>query len=285
MRHRLLGALLLGFAAPALLPAAETALQQPSLVEKYTGGYKDDYFQELGRVRTFLGLAQQAISNQLGLVQYGQGFYHPVLIRFDDGVPAVSQNPFFYAIPLKEDKDFRQDLIVNVEAFARKRKEANWKDPDLRNGFYYAMTQLILNDVTHGKGLPVWIQEGLSVYVSGGGDDIVQEVASTVPRSKIEDLVGELNKPYPYLTKRQWARYFLSIQYIASTSGTTVLQTFVRDVVGGKSPADAVRDDLGQDWATFKKNVQLYSAKVYLPLMLPDSDPALQNPGASPDGY
>jgi hypothetical protein len=265
----------------ASIHAEPPALRDPILLEAYDGGFKDDYIQELTRVRTFLSIAQQNIATQLGLSQYGRGFYHPVMIRFDDGAPAISQNPYFY-VQSGSNKHFQQDLMVNVEAFARRRKESNWKDNDLRNGFYYTMTQLMLNDLMKAKSiktLPVWVQEGLAVYISGSGDSIVEEVAGKTRRSRVTDLVGELNRPFPYLSPTQWARYYLAIQYIYDTGGINALQGFVRELLAGVSPADAILHIPSQEWVVYKKNVEAYSAKVFLQHMPPD-DPRF--PGTVP---
>ncbi len=258
---------------------ADATFQAPTLQEKYSGGFKDDYLEERGRVRTFLNLAEQNISTQLGLLQYGRGFYHPVVIRFDDGIPAISENPFFYVEPTSDSKGFRQALVANVEAFARRRRESSWKDPALRNGFYYAMVELMLNDLTagHDGNLPVWVREGLAVYVSGDGDSFVDEVAERVPRSKVARLVGELNRPAQFLSQREWARYYLAIKYIFDTGGVNAFQGFVRNVVGEKSAADAILDTLSQEWPTFEKNIKDYSTKAFLSFTPDDDDPKFKN--------
>lgn len=245
----------------------ESLPQPPTLVDQYSGGYRDDYLLEIDRVRTFLGLGQQTLSTQLGLLQATQGFYHPVRIRFDDGAPAISYSAYFYIQPdSRSGENFSQEMVVNVEAYARRRKAGQGRDPELRSGFNYAMTQLILYDLlqnTSAQKLPLWVHEGLSVYMAGDGMDLVKEVASATTKSRVSDLVGEINRPYPNLSRLQWARYFLAIQYIYETGGVNGFQSFVRAVVSGTSAADAIRDSLSQDWSTFKENVQAYSSKIY----------------------
>src|SRR6185437_7783474 len=169
-------------------PARAAGAQQAVVVDQYSGGFKDDYLQELPRVRTYLPLAQPEISVQLGLVQYGHGFLHPVNVRFTDGAPAIAENPFFYVRPSQTaDGAFSQDLMVNVEAYARRSRDAQWDARALRNAFYYATAQLILNDLSGGqtdKALPLWAQEGLCVYAASDGKRFVKLVGETSTRSK-----------------------------------------------------------------------------------------------------
>jgi hypothetical protein len=243
----------------------------PVLDNKYTGGFPDDYLQELSRVQTFLSIAQQNIATQLGLTQ-GNGFQHPVQIRFDDGAPRLSENTYFYVVVQGNGDDFKQDLVANVETFARKRKEGNWKEPDLRNGFYYAMTKLLLNDLTQGQGLTLWIQEGAAVYVSGSGEGFVQEVAAHVSRSKADRLVDDLNTVPEHITKLNYAQYYLAIKYIYNTGGINALQNFLRETVNGATTSDAVQHTLGFLWPEFQHNVKTYSLQQFQRFTLDDND-------------
>jgi len=60
--------------------------------------------------------------------------------------------------------------------------------------------------------LPIGVQEGLAVIVSRIGRRDVEEVARKIRRSHVDDLVGEFNRPYPYLSKAQWAPVLFSDQ-------------------------------------------------------------------------
>ena len=171
---------------------------------------------------------------------------------------------------------------MNVEAFARHQRDPDWNDSTLNEAFHYAMTELMLNDLAGGrtyKSLPVWAQEGLALYCSGSGEELVEEVAEGTPRSKARDLAGNLNRSYGYLTKRLWARYYLAIKYIADTGGVNTLQAFARDMVDGKSAADTVLNNLSQDWPTFEKNVKDYSVKTFLQFTPDDDDLRFKNQG------
>ena len=85
---------------------------------------------------------------------------------------------------------------------------------------------------------------------------------------QVVDLVGDLNRPYPYLSKAQWARYYLAIKYIYDTGGVNAFQGFVREMLSGQTAADAILHTLSQEWPVYKKNVREYSAHVFLPLTL-----------------
>src|SRR4051794_407146 len=102
----------------ALCPglSQSTATQPARIIDSYRGGMKDDYPQALVRVRSYVLPAQSEIATLLGM-QYGQGFLHPVTIRFDDGAPAVSENPYFYVQAKGSGDTLSQELVVNVEAF------------------------------------------------------------------------------------------------------------------------------------------------------------------------
>jgi len=264
--------LLFAATVPTAADADNSVTAQPAkIVDQYNGGFKDDYPQEFVLVQSYLPTVQSEVATQLGL-QFGQGFRHPVTVRFDYGAPSVNENPFFYEVSKGSGQEFSQNVVANVEAYARRKSDQSSITTGLRGGLRYAMTQVMLNDFIGGDpdlALPVWVQEGLAVYASGSGENFVKSVASRTAKSKTMDLTGDLNSPGPYLTAQEWARYYLAIKYIATT-GT--LQTFVRDMTNGKSPADAVRDSLSQEWPVFETNVRKFSADNYATYAMNDDD-------------
>jgi hypothetical protein len=254
MRHPWLALLFVTLPAWAVDPAAT---QLARIDEHYAGGYKDAFPQEFTTVQTYVTSAQSGVAAKLGL-QVGQGFHHPVTVRFEDGVPRINQNPFFYVRTKGTGDDFHQELVANVEAFAKPPSDAY---ADLRGGFWYAMAQLMLNDLSAGdpeSALPLWLQEGLSVYASGSGDALLKVVTRRLPKSRVRELTGGLNDPGPYLTAPELARYFLAVDFIASHG---VLQTFLANITNGESPADAVRSTFGYEWPAFESNVRHFSAE------------------------
>lgn len=251
--------------AAAPVQADDDIPQPATLVNAYNGGYKDDYPQELARVQAYVLSAQSDIATQLGL-RYGQGFIHPVSVRFQDGVPAINENPFFSVRTHVTGESFSQDLLVNVEAFAKHRDELSRKEDDLRSGFRYALAQVMLNDLPAadpGNTLPLWVSEGLAVYVSGDGGRLVQEVAGRIHRSRAPELVAELNNPGPFLTPRAWANYYLAIKYIFAQGGVGALQAFVRNLTDGNSAPDAIRQSLNQEWPVFVSGLHEYAQKTF----------------------
>lgn len=273
----------ISFAAVCLIGFAVSsahALPQPEIVDKYTGGFKDDYPGVLQRVRIMAPLAQQDVITHLGLMLQKQVFSHPVTIRFDDGVPVPNENSFFYIQPAAGDT-YGQVLMVNVEGIARFVKGSAPHDNQIRKAFYYAMTHLVLNDIAGGetdKLLPLWYQEGLAVQVSEMGKDFVKQAAEKVQRSQARVLVLPLNEPRPYLGPRLYAQYYLAIQYIIDTHGTDSLQQLTRDMINGKSAADAIQSDLNQDWPAFEKGVETYSEQAFAAFALPDEEEYQQQP-------
>jgi hypothetical protein len=252
--------LLMTLLFPALSQGASDASLPLTILEQYAGGFKPEYGEELATVKRLMEVAATEIPPQLG---YGPGFHHPVTVRFQDGAPADAENPYFF-VRRSTSTDFQQDLIVNVEAFAEHTHDLTLRDRKLRAGFYYAMTVALLNDVSVGQGnseLPVWVAEGTAVYISGTGDELLR---------KTNELVDELNDPYPYLTKKQWASYDLAIQYI-SRGGVINLQNFIGNILEGKSTADAIMNVFGLPWETFEKNEKEYARKFLAPGSVPPS--------------
>ena len=251
--------------------AADRVPEPAKILAEYAGGYKDDFPEELNRVKSFVLAAQSDIATTLGL-QYGQGFIHSVTIRFDDGAPAVNENPYFYVQAKGSGDTFVQELVANVEAFAKYRSGSTYKESSVRNGFRYALTELMLSDLAAGdtgKALPLWVEEGVAVFVSGDGDEVVEHVAARTHRAHASELVNDLNSPGPYLTPGAWANYYLAVKYIARAGA---LQGFVREMVGGASTADAVLHVLGQDWPTFVSNAREFSSRSFLEHAAPDDD-------------
>jgi len=232
--------------------------QLASIDNHYSGGYMDAFPQELSVIQTYVTAAQSGVASKIGL-QFGQGFHHPVMIRFEDGAPRINENPYFYIRTQGMGEAFRQDLVVNVEAYAKPTSISEHNFSNLRSSFWYGMSQLMLNDLAAGdpdKALPTWLQEGLSVYASGSGEALLKEVVRRMPKSRVKELTGGLNSPDPYLTPDELARYFLAVDFIASKG---VLQTFVTNMIREPSAADAVRGAFGYDWPDFETNVQNYS--------------------------
>ena len=74
------------------------------------------------------------------------------------------------------------------------------------------------------------------------------------------------------MTKRAYARYFLAIQYIVQTGGTSAFQAFIRDLLSNKSAAETTLDVFNQDWPTFEENVEDYSAKAFGQFVIEDEE-------------
>ena len=259
---------------------------EPMISDSYAGGFKDDFPELHNRVRTLMSAARQEIFARLGLLQANQVFSNPVTVTFTDGASAVSENPFFYVQIAPPGQPFGQNLVANVEAYAHHRHRTPSSEDEqhaVHNAFYYAMTELILNDLAAGqpdKILPPWAQEGLAVYLSGSGPDWVKGAAEHTPRSRAHELSLELNRSFPFLNKQHYAQYYLAIQYLYDTGGVNALQQFVREIVAGQSAAEAVHDTLGQYWPDFERNVHAYSESAFQAVAPPDDDPQFTNPNA-----
>ncbi len=271
------------FATVPVHAAALIPRKDPIIDLRYRGGFLDDFPAELNLVKPMVRNVQLDVSSQLGFLQYHSGFLHPVTVRFTDGAPAITENPFFYIQPTGENDSYSQVLNANVEAFAKNENKVKPDDAALRKAFTYAMAEVILNDLAGGdsdKALPIWAQEGLAVYVSGMGEEMVQKVGAEVTRSHVEDLVEDLNRPFPILTRRQFARYYLATKYIVETSGSSTLQAFIRDLLNGKSAADSIRNVLGQEWPVFEKNVRAFTITCFARFAREDEPTTLGTSGS-----
>ena len=256
-------------------PAAMVPLK-PVIQAHYDGGFPNDFPDEFSRVQTLIPLAQLDIATQLGTASYSQGFQHPVRVRFEDGGPALAENPYFYLQRSADGVPFEQTLVVNVEAFAKASGDSNWKDDALRHALNYTMTQLIFNDIAGGdadQALPSWVQEGTAVYLSGMGQAFVEKAASEVTRSHVGELVDDLNRPLPMMNRRQYARDYLAIHYIAHAGGSGTFQALISDLLKNTSAAAAIQDVLGQDWNTFEENVKKFSTGAFAQYAREDEDP------------
>jgi hypothetical protein len=260
---------------PVFSFADDAVLNKPVVSTRYNGGFPNDFPAELSQVQTLLQTAPPDISSQLGVTQYLNGFHHPVSVHFDDGVPAVNENAFFYLEPSDPTKPFAQSLKVNVEAFARQQARPGWTEDTLRNAFYYTTAKLIFNDAVGNDedlALPVWAQEGAAVYVSGMGDTFVKNAAAKVSLSHVSELADDLNRPLPFVTQKDYARYYLAIKYMVDTGGMSSFQTFMRNLLANKSAADAVRDVFAQEWPVFERHVKEYSVKEFSKYAAADAD-------------
>jgi hypothetical protein len=227
----------------------------------YQGSHQDLFASEQDRVRLLVKQAQLEASSQLGLIQYQEGFLCPLTVRFDDKPAAQAENALAYVELLQTGHGMEQELVVNLDVMA------NYTG-DFDPIFYHEMTHAVLNDAvvvpTHHL-LPSWVQEGLAVYIAGNGDTIVRQLAQNVRKSQAGALVRDLDLPV-----RDYPRDYLAFKYILQKHGINSLQAFVRDLVQGQSPTEAIADSTGLAWDVFKKNLSAYSLQIYAENARPD---------------
>jgi hypothetical protein len=92
-------------------------------------------------------------------------------------------------------------------------------------------------------------------------------VAEQVHRSQAGRLVADIDGPY---TGAAYPQYYLAIKYFVDAGSINALQAFVRHLVEGKDVSAALYESLNMDFPTFKKNLAIYSLKVYQDQALPD---------------
>ena len=92
-------------------------LNRPLLSRNTPAAIKTTTYKNLaGFIRSSV-LLEQNIATELGLIQYGQGFNHPVTIRFDDGAPAINENPYFYVPALLRPQGFQPATVRQCGGF------------------------------------------------------------------------------------------------------------------------------------------------------------------------
>ncbi len=230
--------------------------------DRYSGGFQYVFPQELDLVRSYASTLQPEIAAQLGLPN-SRGFEHPVLVRFTDGAPALSENPYFYVVAKSSGTAFVQEIVGNVDAFARRSRKPDPGFRDFQGGFRYALAKAMLNDLAAGKGdtTPLWFQEGVAVYAAGNGDALLRSVVhEALEEHEDEGFEGELDSPGPFLSHRDLAQYYLAVNYIASLGS---LRSFVSHIVSGDSELDATIHTFGFDWPTLQAKIRVYSAHIW----------------------
>jgi len=130
------------------------------------------------------------------------------------------------------------------------------------------MTHAVLNDAVVSQtqtALPSWVQEGLAVYISGEGSERIRTLAQRYRKSQVKAAVRDLDAPV-----LDYARDYAAFKYILDKHGINSLQAFVRDLVDGKSPNEAVEDATGLGWDAFKGRVADYTLDLYQAQARPD---------------
>ena len=242
--------------------AQEPVPRFPALLEtSYAGSHPDLYAEEQDRVRILVRQAQLEISSQLGLLQYREGFRCPLTVRFDDTPVQGLEHALAYVRPVPTNRGFAQELVVNLDVMARSRN-------DFDQIFYHEMTHAVLNDAVvsvYGRMLPSWVQEGLAVYISGEGPERVRALAQHYRKSQVKAAVRDLDEPV-----LDYARDYAAFKYILDKHTINSLQAFVRDLLDGESPQEAIEDATGLGWDAFKERVSVYTLDLYRDQALPD---------------
>jgi hypothetical protein len=234
-----------------------------ALVKDYTGRHQEEFTTQYERVRLLVKQAQLEVSARLGLIQYQEGFQYPLFIRFDDGAPPGVESALAYVQLMQNGDAFAQQLVVNMDA-------TSGDAMDFDKIFYHEMTHAVMNDAVGGDAaekIPHWVQEGLAQYVSGEGPGRVKDFAQTVKKSQAKELVADLESPY---TGRAYPQYYLAIQYMNDKFSVNAIQALVRELILGKSTAEALQDSTGQDWVKFQDDLREYSIKIFEDNARPD---------------
>lgn len=225
-----------------------------TLNESYTGPYKAAFDKLKWEIPILMRQTVVDISGKLGL-WYEEGWRYPLTVKFVDGSPRGVENALAF-VGLSVDREgIRQNLNINLEAYERDKF-------NFEKVLAHELTHAFLNDQLGAEAallLPVWLQEGLAVYASGQGDQMLKYYASQFLRRPEERILNGLEGPHGPL---DYAEDFLAIRYIYETHGNNSLHNFVREVVKRKGDVPgAIEYACLENWASFQENARRFSAK------------------------
>jgi len=236
----------------ALPQTSRSETRVPCVVDDTYQGPHADAFQALRFMIPGLADATQIqVSSKMGL-DYTEGFRYPLTIGFVDESLAGGEYALAYVREIENGAEIRQRMNINLEAYAR-------DTFNFEKIFTHEMSHAIFADavgIDTFRKLPVWLIEGLALWVADQGEALTRAEAHRYPAYAEKILVADLEQPRQ---ARLYPQYFLAIAYIEKTKGAGALQNLVRDLAAGKPYREALADDVGEDWGTFQKNVRNFS--------------------------
>jgi hypothetical protein len=246
---------------------ADTTARQPAtLTQDYTGMYSSEYNAQFDRVRILVRQAQVEVSSRLGLIQYQEGFQYPMTIRFQDSIPPGLESALAYVSLGQSTTSFQQEMVINLPVMVA-------HPTDFDTVFYHEMTHAVMNDAVGGEAslkIPHWLQEGLAIYVSGEGDQRVRLAAEKIHKAEAPNLVFDLNEE---VKGAAYPQYYLAVKYILDRFSINAVQGIVRELIEGKSLDAAFLDCTGLPLEAYKKEVKVYSLKIFRDIAKSDAVP------------
>ncbi len=225
---------------------------QPVFLADYQGEHPELAARYGPQVEPLLKKLPSQVAVRLGLSAYEQGFRYPITIRFVDHLaPHVAHALAGVTLDVSGGR-IRQEFEVSLDDLA--------KDPmDFELLLAHEMTHAVLTDST--GALPSlrfepWLQEGLAEWASGDGEMRLRRARETANESPAADWVRDIDAPE---TGKSYVQYYLAIKYLIELNGTPGLQAFVRLLVQGVPPKEALRRRYGLGWTDFKSNVKAYT--------------------------
>src|SRR5205823_2966292 len=124
----------------------------------------------------------------------------------------------------------------------------------------HELVHAMMNDAIGGEAalvLPVWLHEGLAVYGSEQGEQMLDSYLKAFPDRSAEQFINGLEGPHGAL---DYAEDYLAIKYIHDVHGVNSLHSFVREVIKrrGDIPG-AVEYSCNESWEDFKKGAEKFS--------------------------
>jgi len=221
------------------------------LDESYNGPHQEAFQKLRFYIPNLLSTTQLELASDMGL-DYQEGFRYPFTIGFVDEPLSGSEYALAYVQLSRGDGGFRQRMNINLEAYSR-------RPFNFDKVFRHEMSHAILSDAVGGDvfaKLPVWLIEGLAIWVAEQGEQLTRAEAHRYPAYAEKILVSDLEGPR---RANLYPQYFLAIEYIVKTKGVGSLQNLLHDLVNERPLREAMAYNLGEDWETFQKNVRDFS--------------------------
>jgi hypothetical protein len=254
VNRKMTAAVLVSFMLLSSQPGQAGETRTPCQLDDSYDGPHQDAFQKLRfYIPNTINTTQIELASDMGL-DYREGFRYPFTIGFVDEPVSGSEYALAYVQLSQGDLGFRQRMNINLEAYSQ-------LPFNFDKVFRHEMSHAILSDAVGGDAfgkLPVWLIEGLAVWVAGQGEQLTRAQAHRYPAYAEKALVSGLEGPrraglYP--------QYFLAIEYIAKTKGIGALQNLLHDLVNERPLREALAYNLGEDWETFQNNVRNFSVQ------------------------
>lgn len=246
--------LLIFFVTPSLNHADEESQKSHQWVlnEEYSGSHQISFQKLRYEIPVIMRQTMIDIAVRLGL-HFEEGWQYPLTIQFVDGSPNGVENVLAYVELGRSSRGIEQVLNINLEAY-------DAEQFNFRKVYAHELVHAMMNDAIGAQAalkLPVWFHEGLAVYGSDQGEQMVADYHQRFTDMSNEAMINGLGGPH---TALDYAEDYLAFKYIYAKHGSNALHNFVREVIARDGDIEgALRYTCFENWADFQKNAKEFS--------------------------